>query len=82
MVKKPPRNEPRPETRRVVHLAQFVMQETGKHYWGSLAVLLRKPTGVEFNKASLRELVKFHKAKADRSRHYSRQWFPRGFLTT
>jgi len=58
-----PRNRPRPETREIVRLAEFVKRTTGKHCWSSLAVLLRRPARVEFNKASLRALVKFYKPR-------------------
>ena len=74
-----PRNRPRPGTRQIVYVAEFVKKTTGKHYWGSLAVLLRRPLGVEVNKASLRALVKFYKAKAAKSRLFSVTWFPRSF---
>jgi len=74
-----PRNRPRPETREIVHLAEFVKRITGKHYWSSLAVLLRRPARVEVNKASLRALVKFYKAKASKSRSFSTLWCDRSF---
>jgi hypothetical protein len=74
-----PRNRPRPGTREIVHVAEFVKKTTGKHYWGSLAVLLRRPLGIEVNKASVRALVKFYKVKAGKSRLFSVLWFARGF---
>jgi hypothetical protein len=67
----PPRNRPRPETREIVKLVKFVKGITGKSFLGSLAVLLRRPTRVEYNKASLRQLVKFWlKKRASRRVHF------------
>ena len=74
----PPRHGPRPGTRQIVDLVEFVRRMTGQHYWGSVAVLLRKSAGVGFTKKSLQELVEFHRAKARKSRVYSAIWFPHG----
>jgi hypothetical protein len=76
--KQPPRHRPRPGTRLIVRLAEFVRRTKGSPCWVSLATLLFRSAGVRYNEASLKELVKFHKAKARRSRIYSRLWFPDG----
>jgi hypothetical protein len=60
---KPPRNRPRPETHAILQLAEFVKRSTGQDYWGSVAILLRRPTGVNFSKASFKELVGFPETK-------------------
>jgi hypothetical protein len=78
--RKPPRKMPRPETRLIVILAEFVRRTTGSPRWGSLAILLRRATKTEFNKASLSELVKFHRTKARISPIYSAVWFPHSGL--
>ena len=64
---KPPRHEPRRETRLIVNFADFVRRTTGSPYWRLLAVLLRRPTGLALNEKSLEELVKYHKSKARRT---------------
>jgi hypothetical protein len=75
----PPRHRPRPESRLIVSLAEFVRRQKGSSCWASLSILLRRPVGVEFNEGSLKALVTFHRTKARRSRIYSAVWFPRSF---
>jgi hypothetical protein len=58
--RKPPRHQPRPGTLEIVRLAKFVRQHAGSPRWDALAILLRRPTKIMFNEASLRQLVKFH----------------------
>jgi len=71
---KPPRHKPRPETRSIVRLAEFIKQTTGQNYWGSLAILLRRPTRDKVTKKSLYELVEFYRTKFRKSRFYSAFW--------
>jgi hypothetical protein len=66
----PPRKRPRPETREIVELVEFVKAITGRRFWDPLAALLRRPTGVAYNKASLKELVKFWQQKRTIRQHF------------
>ena len=67
----PPRNRPRPETPEIIKLVEFVKGITEKRFLEPLAVLLRRPTGVTYNEASLKELVRFWQRKrASRRVHF------------
>jgi len=76
--RRPPRHRTRPETRLILNLAEFIRQNSGSYQERSLAVLLRRPTRVAaYNKASLGALLKYHEAKARKSRIHSLLCFRR-----